>query len=92
MPNKTLYFPPYHIVSGVNLLFRDGVVVPPQSGAGPQTKLAPGRGRIPDRARPHRLVSPFLRLPSSLIPYQTLMTASDAPCRVRHMVNGRISR
>lgn len=27
MLNETLYFPPYHLVPGVNLLFRDGVVV-----------------------------------------------------------------
>ena len=28
MPNETLNFPPYQLVPGVNLLFRDGVVVP----------------------------------------------------------------
>jgi DNA-binding winged helix-turn-helix (wHTH) protein/tetratricopeptide (TPR) repeat protein len=27
MPNETLYFPPYHLVTGVNLLFHGGVVV-----------------------------------------------------------------
>jgi DNA-binding winged helix-turn-helix (wHTH) protein len=27
MLNETLYFPPYHLAPGVNLLFRDGAVV-----------------------------------------------------------------